>query len=219
MHEPEPGTGVLTSTRGMEHSRYLSNVHIRTRGWLRSPDNVAAGELLPRWEQRMQDEWGHTGVRITVESTLQLRSRSILFIGSSSPVGANIEWGLSYWSDNGVNWMRAPRDREVRRTEILVLSRSVEDLGRRLPMPDEGVTATRSLFRSDVEHFRRRHGLTLCPGHGELVIHGGFTAIATRELDALVLFHTRGSSERAPDGPTTAADPERPGRRNEASRG
>ena len=74
----------------MEHSRYLSNVHIRTGGWLRSPDNVAAGELVSQWEERMQDEWRQTGIRITVESTPQLHSRNILFIGTSSSVDVNL---------------------------------------------------------------------------------------------------------------------------------
>ena len=99
---------LLLALRRMEHSRYLGNFHIRTRGWLRSPDNVAAGELLSQWEQRTQVEWGQTGIRITVESIPQLHSRNILCIGTSSSVDVNIEWGLSYWSDNGVNWLLAP---------------------------------------------------------------------------------------------------------------
>jgi hypothetical protein len=96
----------LDAVHRMEQSRFLTRVHIRTKGWLRGPD-VPAGVLLSRWERHMQETWGPNGVHITVEVVPHLHARCCSLVGASSTVDVHLEWGLAFWRDTAPTWLRA----------------------------------------------------------------------------------------------------------------
>jgi hypothetical protein len=107
------------------------------RGVLKPPE-IQDSVLMPRWLSNLQERWLPKGVNARIEIDGQAHTRQILLDGLGCTIDVRVEWGLTYYLEHPGNLALPAPERQVRRTDVLVLRRKVvATAGRHLPSEEK----------------------------------------------------------------------------------